>query len=54
MNKRYFIKSDYMNELADYFDILIRASWQVFEHLSLDSCLLKDLFFNLSIDLFVP
>ncbi len=24
--------------------VLIRASWQVFEHLSLDCCLLKDLF----------
>lgn len=30
--ERYFIKSDYMNELADYFDMLIRAAWQVFEH----------------------
>lgn len=35
--ERYFMKSDYMNELADYFDILIRAPWQGFEHLSLDT-----------------
>jgi len=26
LNERYFIKSDYM---SDYFDILIRAMWQV-------------------------
>lgn len=31
--ERYFIKSDYMNELSDYFDILIREMWDVFEHL---------------------
>lgn len=39
--ERYFIKSDYMTELSDYFDKSDVASFRTFD---LDSCLLKDFF----------
>lgn len=37
-------KRDILLRATIWLIILIRASWQVFEHSSLDSCLLKDLF----------
>lgn len=43
-----------MNELADYFDILIKSDVASFWIFDLDSCLLKDFFFFfVKIDLFV-